>query len=360
MSPAAAVPDVGRIGPFMLTILPTYQCTAACAECCFESSPHVTGRISLDRIRWYLDEAVRAFPQLRLVCFSGGECFLLRDDLDRAIAAAHAHGLRTRSVTNGYWAVNERAALARLEPLRAAGLDELNISTGDEHQRYVPFARVAQAAVTAATLGIRTVIVIEGHQQAGFTLADARRDARIRDFALTPAAGHLKMITNVWMPFHEGAGITHDAARLPESRGCENLLVNAVVTPHEQLAACCGLTMEHIPELKLGDLRDAPIGSLYDRQYNDLLKLWIWLDGPHAIYQFARAKDPALPPDPLGHHQCFACAVVHQNAGVRALLDRHYPEIAEDVLSRYYLRRLAVTANASAATAAEVSIQFGA
>ena len=37
-------------GPTHLTILPTYRCTAACAQCCFESNPHVQGRIPLPRI----------------------------------------------------------------------------------------------------------------------------------------------------------------------------------------------------------------------------------------------------------------------------------------------------------------------
>src|SRR5262249_34967627 len=104
-------------GPTHLTILPTYRCTAACEQCCFESNPHVQGRIPLERILGYIDQAADDFPTLRLVVFSGGECFLLRDDLDAAIARATARGLATRCVTNGYWATSPRAARERIAPL---------------------------------------------------------------------------------------------------------------------------------------------------------------------------------------------------------------------------------------------------
>ncbi|PSR25070.1 MAG: radical SAM protein, partial [Sulfobacillus benefaciens] len=43
-----------------------------------------------------------------------------------------------------------------------AGLTELNLSTGDDHQAFVPFDRVVTAAITAAELGICTLIVVEG------------------------------------------------------------------------------------------------------------------------------------------------------------------------------------------------------
>jgi len=157
-------------GPTHLTILPTYRCTAACAQCCFESNPHVQGRIPIERILDYIDQAAGDFPSLRLVVFSGGECFLLRQDLDAAIERATSRGLATRCVTNGYWATSPRAARERILPLYEAGLTELNFSTGDDHQKFVPFERIVHGAVAAAESGIRALIVVEGrpvHDGAG-------------------------------------------------------------------------------------------------------------------------------------------------------------------------------------------------
>ena len=122
------------IAPSTLTILPTYKCTAQCKECCFECSPDLRGRLSLEQILRRIDKAHAAFPFLKLVCFSGGECFTIGKDLDTAIAYAHGLALFTRCVSNGYWGSSLQAARKRVNPLAEAGLTELNLSTGDEHQ----------------------------------------------------------------------------------------------------------------------------------------------------------------------------------------------------------------------------------
>jgi MoaA/NifB/PqqE/SkfB family radical SAM enzyme len=107
--------------PTTLTILPTYNCTAACENCCFGSHPGITERVPLDRILAYIDQAATV-ESMRLIVFSGGECFTLGDDLVAAVARATGHGLATRCVTNAYWASTEERALERLGALAAAGL----------------------------------------------------------------------------------------------------------------------------------------------------------------------------------------------------------------------------------------------
>src|SRR3546814_11325261 len=54
-----------HIEPKNMTVLCTYQCTAACKQCCFESSPHIKGRLSGDVIRKRITEAHQAFPSIR-------------------------------------------------------------------------------------------------------------------------------------------------------------------------------------------------------------------------------------------------------------------------------------------------------
>jgi hypothetical protein len=331
--------------PEVLTILPTYTCTAACRECCFECSPKVHGRIPIDRILRYIDEAVASIPTLRLVVFSGGECFLLGKDLVTAIAHAHQYGLKTRCVTNGYWATSPKAAQRRLAALKEAGLNELNISTGDDHQRYVPFERVVNGALTAAELGIVILIVVEGFTNSTFKSNDAHFHPRIRSFLeSSPNAAFLQIIQNIWMPFHADRVLMHteDLYRSPEHMtnftGCDNVLHNIVVTPDESLASCCGLTMEHIPEMKLGKLADHSIAELVDRGMRDFLKRWIWLDGPEALLWFAHQKDPRVPFPGTNVHPCETCAQFYLNALARETIRKHWHEIRDDVLLRYELK----------------------
>lgn len=328
-------------GPTHLTILPTYRCTAACRECCFESNPRHTRRIPLRRILRYIDEAVDTFETLRVAVFSGGECFLLGADLVEGVRRAAARGLAVRCVSNGYWAVNEPAARTWMERLAEAGLRELNLSTGDDHQQFVPFDRVALAAEAAAARGVRTLLVVEGHSGSRFRPADALAHPRLQGFlASHPNAGLLSLVQNLWIPFRNDRPLQPPACGAPPSEGgCANVLDNLVVTPDEQLAACCGLTMEHIPEMKLGSLRRRRMGDLYRLGLADFMKLWLRVEGPHAILDFARSRDPLLLlPDSLPHI-CQACAVVHRHPGVRRAVERSWREKRAEVLLRFHLQR---------------------
>ncbi len=333
-------------GPTHLTILPTYRCTAACAQCCFESDPHVEGRIPIERILDYIDQASIDFPSLRLVVFSGGECFLLRQDLDAAIERATSRGLATRCVTNGYWATSPRAARERIAPLYDAGLTELNFSTGDDHQKFVPYERVVHGAVAAAESGIRTLIVIEGRAGALFTMEQALAHPVLAEFMrASPARASLDLLNNIWIPFKDDVEIAQPEAiyrtreRLDRFRGCDNVLENMVITPDEKAASCCGLTFEHIPEMKIGDARRTRLRDLYDSQLEDFLKIWIRVEGPEKIFFFATEKDPGLPFPDGATHPCQTCAALFLNPRVRKVLAGHYLEKVPEVMFRYQMMR---------------------
>jgi len=120
--------------PNTLTILCTYQCTAACRQCCFESSPQIKGRLTRQTIIARIKEAKSAFPNLKVVVFSGGEALMLKDDLFASIAHCTSEGLLTRVVSNGYWGKTPKMAQNTVAKLQKAGLRELNLSTGRDHQ----------------------------------------------------------------------------------------------------------------------------------------------------------------------------------------------------------------------------------
>src|SRR5688572_22141929 len=67
--------------PKSVTILPTYRCTAACAECCFESHPGIKHRMDRDDLLALIDRVHDELPGVKYVVLSGGEVTLLREDL---------------------------------------------------------------------------------------------------------------------------------------------------------------------------------------------------------------------------------------------------------------------------------------
>src|SRR5262249_12628494 len=148
----------------------------------------------------------------------------------------------------------EHDAAKWIEDLVSAGLNELNLSTGDEHLEWVPIESVARAALHATRRQLLTIVTIEGSADARFRLDEFQKLPQIREVLSDDSLTKwFRAITNVWMPFHAGSGIRCEG-HIPESRGCDNIFENFVANPYGNLMSCCGLTMEYIPELKVGHL----------------------------------------------------------------------------------------------------------
>jgi len=330
------------IWPDTLTLITTYTCNAACTECCFGCNPNIRGRLSLQSMLSHIDEAHCGFPALKLVVFTGGECFLLKQDLYAAIGHAHQLGLMTRCVTNGFWGKTSTKCKQTVNHLVDAGINEINISTGLDHEEWVPLDSVVKAAAALVEAGVFTLITIE----ADTADSDCRRRIlerpEIRRLHKQPKL--FRVQSNSWMPFtvdHQSRINTIDRSAL--TGGCGQVFHNAVVTPNEELSACCGLTLEHIPEMKIGISGHG--GSLtehYFRQYEDFLKIWLSVDGPYTIITRLLGDDDE---DALRGeleevvHICQACVLLHQSPHIRQLLRQRYREFVPEIMSRFYLEQ---------------------
>lgn len=324
------------VEPHTLTVLCTYRCTAACKQCCFESSPSVEGRLPRQVILDRISEANREFPSLRLVVFSGGEATLLKDDLYAAVAHATSLGLFTRIVSNGSWGKTVPTAERVARSLKEAGLFELNISTGKDHQDWVPATSVINAARAALDQGIQTLITVEADDAENSRLVEINRADALQGHI---RSGSLSVQSNYWMPFQSDA---EERLQTPDPHmlrsGCNQIFGIVVVTPHDNLSACCGLTLEHIPEMRLGRLDGTNLGQLYRDQVNDFLKFWIHVEGPYAIIERVLGPDSK---DVLEGvvHVCQACVLMHQNEKVKQAIVQQAEQLIPEIMTKFHLRR---------------------
>jgi MoaA/NifB/PqqE/SkfB family radical SAM enzyme len=329
--------------PIAITILPTYTCTAACRDCCFQCSPDVRGRIPQDRLLQYITEASQ-IPSIKQIVFSGGECFVLGENLNEAVGYASQLGLLTRCVSNGYWARSRDAARERLRPLVDVGLDEMNYSTGDQHQRWVPVERVVHGASEALALGLNVAIVVEGHQGSRYTIEHLVAEPVIADILRDPERRRrLHLLQSPWITDavpgadpEEGIG-GDEAPRHPARGGCASVLSTLVLTPSEYVAACCGLTHEQIPEMRLGSLREHFLAELIEAGRRDFMKLWLLIEGPERILNWALEKDPSIQPGGPYHHHCDVCRAIYSHPAIRQILQDGYQEKIPDVTFRFAL-----------------------
>jgi hypothetical protein len=325
------------VQPEVVTILGTYKCTAQCENCCFGSNPFLTERLSLQEILTFIHE-VAQYPTCKLVVFSGGECFLLGDDLVAAVKFATDLGLATRCVTNGYWAKSLTHGRGRLKPLVEAGLKELNLSTGDFHQRWVAQETVVNAACLAMDLGLPTVVMVELQRDRGVTAASFSADDRIRE-RLEDGSVNFKIVESPWMPMDPAEIIEQEDERVLSRRtlhmrgGCHSILQTVVATPNRQIGFCCGLAREKIPELNL-DWRPGSFSTAVEAASTDFMKIWLWVDGPDRILAWAARKDPRIEWEGRYSHHCQTCLAVFSNPLVRKVIRENYRERIDDVLLR--------------------------
>jgi hypothetical protein len=330
------------VRPRILSLITTHRCTAACDHCCFGCSPKVTKAIPVPRLHALIDEAA-AIPSFEMVGFTGGECFLLGKHLDALVARATGHGLRTRVVSNGYWAVTPAAARRRVETLRDAGLGEVHLSTGMFHQRFVPVERVLFAARAAAEARLWTTVWVEVCEGSTFDVAFVRE--ALHDLV---GDGRAYVGTQPWIENAEGQGearLEHDPSRsrfLEDNKsGCPSILDVLSVTPDQTLVACCGYTMESIPELHLGSVAERSISDVLAAAPNELLKYWIHVEGPERILEFVRRYEPDYRLPVESPSMCQTCLHLHRDPVAKRVLAEHAGDIPAEAIVRAFLAETA-------------------
>ncbi|WP_333810582.1 radical SAM protein [Idiomarina baltica] len=324
-----------RLTPSTLTILLTYRCNAACEQCCFESNPSIREQLNENEVLNAIKEAKNTFPELQLVCFSGGEAFLLKKTLYSALQLCSELNLKSRIVTNAFWARDMRKASETVEQLKSLNLTEINISTGVDHQKWVHEDAVVNAAEALLDVNLTTLITVEVD-----TTESGRFKSLESKLSQKSLLNHPKLTvqSNSWMPFQSDAKerdfeATKESLRIP----CSQVFENIVITPHNMLSACCGLTLEHIPEMKLGDLRKESIRELYDIQLDDFLKHWIRAEGPYSIIETLMGEDYVDNELPKITHICQACVFLHKTPEIKEALFKQYLTHVPRIMSKFIL-----------------------
>ena len=268
--------------------------------------------------------------------FTGGECFLLGNDLDALIAHAHQVEFDTRAISNGYWAVNAYAAAKRATRLATSGLDELMLSTGTFHQQFIPVERVIHAARAASAAGISTRISVERCDQSDFD------DSIIRtELAQQITEGVVAIAHDPWISDAGGRGnarlshnriLMHDAGY--QHGGCPQILTIISVTPDQRLTACCGFPLEELPLLEIGSVANRPLDEVMTSAPTDLLHAWLHVAGPAGISEFVAKHLPGyrLPPSAS---ICQACIALQRDKVAMAVIATHGNDVAASIATRF-------------------------
>lgn len=323
-------------------IITTDKCTAACEECCFLCNPNNKNMLTFSQIKNFIDELKNTISSVQLIVFTGGEATLLGKTLIDAISYASTRGLRTRIVTNGWWAKNEKSAKRMIDKLLIAGLSEINFSTGDNHQEWIDLDTIINGCVASTERNLLTVVSVEAFDNAKFTMSDFFENSRIKAiYDKLEDKQDFQILSSPWVSIHKSKDFTHKSVVVDSTiEGCETILNYIGLDEQGKISACCGLTQKEIPAMNLSNLYpNLSIKEMIEEQTLDLLKIWIWVDGPKYIYDTIIEFDSDLVDNKTFIHTCEYCSEIYRNKQLQgAILNYLDKANTLKILNRYYLK----------------------
>lgn len=325
----------GRMTDWMLMVLiVTSRCTAACKHCCFGCTPkgdNLSGdaTMTLDQMKSIIDQACKATRRgVAGIGFSGGEPFLLRDDLVSIVRYAKEKGIPRLTVNSAcYWATSRKAALWRLEPLVEAGMQKLDISTDDFHTEFIKLENIRIAVEVALELGLEVDVN-------SVVTKKTRSQAEIWDALGLGKQVAEQVTTHEWRC--EPVGATPDFIPLDDlimspglpTGGCP--APNFAIRPDGDVYFCCS-SAGWTPSLKLGNAFEEPISVLWKRYKNRELHRVMLTEGPSGFL-------PAFERDGVDHklhgHYVDVCHLCHHITSDQELVQSVNKEVARREVAR--------------------------
>lgn len=328
--------NITPIKPSGIALLTTLRCTAACDNCCFGCTPKQGRSMTFEEMKAYVDMAIETYPDsISSLDLTGGECMMLGKDIDKIFAYAKSKGLKCYMVSNAFWASDYDKAYKTLKRLKGKGLTKVSFSTGSDHNQYIPWQNVRNAAVAASRLGLPTELRVEDRIGDMTVLNHLNGDL---DVVIQIKEGNLSLSRSPWMEYPNKCKKSR-AWKVPPRESdkmepCKSLFENIIINPYGEVYACCGIGVCHIPQMRLGNVNKEPIKTIYERAFEDFLKIWLFTDGPAAILKYVHEKTGQKFNWHTAHH-CDHCRTIFTDKTILPYLREHYYDIVEMPLLSY-------------------------
>lgn len=262
----------------VIGLMYTRACPLACEHCITESSPEVKERMRLRQALDHLPSIARFTSALGI---TGGEPFLYYREVAQLVREAKRLGLKTYAVTGAGWVKEEGQTRSRIELLVDAGLDGLNISWDQYHEKFSTPERAVMLARIAAESGLD--VKVRAVESATRTKEE---DQAI--FAGLPVTLGSNQIVRVGRAASLPAShfMVFDA---PPARSC-SAVYSPVIEPDGSVYACCGPAKygRKPSPLLLGDATAESLEDILERALKDPILEIIHDLGPYGLYRLLK------------------------------------------------------------------------
>ena len=315
----------------------TNRCPARCQDCpiVYEEGPRHT--LTVEEMIRIFDEVI-SWGTLKLVVFTGGEPFLLGDELRKIVAYVSSHNIFTRIVTNAYWATSNAVARRILEDFKEAGLTEINVSCDDYHQEFIPLEYIKYANEAACDVGLPLLLAHRQKPGGRITMEYLSRyfGVDLKEFQIgkeNPKNNVILSGMNIPIKTHVESQDEAESeickTEKPWIGPCPSVLGEIIISSNKRVQICCGIASSSIKELYIGSLEEESLLSILKKGNNDLIANWLALEGPSSILEFVLSKDPTIDLPERYVNRCHLCNELFTRDEVRDVLHKHASERGE-------------------------------
>lgn len=256
-----------------------YTCNIRCRHCLWGETLLNKDRMTAEDACFYIDRA-SALGSIRLVGFSGGEPFLFRDTMKKAMLhAARKYRWPSSISSNCYWAKSPEEARATLKPFYDVGLRSLQVSIDDFHQEWVPLDCARHAIKAATDMGIKCTVVC----------IVTRNSRKLKDYVEDLGIEENGMVSVAEAPC---TPVGFAADRIPPAEFAQedgvpsnycSILDVLNILPNGSVQLCCGAPFQ-MDQLSAGNAKERPLTSIIsDAEYDPVFNALALETGPRLL-----------------------------------------------------------------------------
>jgi len=287
----------------------TLQCSGSCDICCFSCSQDKKERLSVEKIQEIIDD----LPQdIKLIGFTGGECFLFYDELLKVIQHAAQRGLQTTITTNCFWAENDEVVYKRFKELSTCNIRSIKISIDEFHLGHVPLENIKRFLRIGKSLSFKIVIgctILKNSKKIGSYLE-----------CFEDELASIPFVEHCCYPLGNAAAMDEQMFyKYPQitTRCFEGGMLT--ITP-EGNAYPCGSMCGIIDERSVGNIYHEGIATLLEKAQNDEVNNYLYENGTSELVDKLK-KEGIIPLERCYVDGCHACFEVFKEISKNKIVD---------------------------------------
>lgn len=259
--------------------------------------------------------------------------FSIGDDLLQAVRYCAKKGLKTRIVTNDFWAKTPATAKRIIKKYINAGLTEINLSCDDYHQEFIPLDRIKFA--NEVCVGFKLPCLIGHKVMKNCKITPEYLEDYFGCKLTTFIPGSRNQDNNIistgyTVPVAENMHLIPDNEILyPEISNqwkgpCSSILKHVIITPRKELSICCGMIPRKVKEIFFGPVKNSTdLKKNIVAAHQDLIVNWLALEGQYGMMKFILSKDPDISFRKKYVNICHLCSEILTRDDCRAVLMKY-------------------------------------